>query len=82
MGGKSMPGQAGRALAGETSLHYRPAGCGRDLILRVWHVDPLACLVRQSPIRVIAVIDDPWVAQSILRHLGAWHAQKREKTAC
>ena len=23
--------------------------------------------------RVIAVIDDPWVVEKILRHLSAWH---------
>ena len=45
----------------------------RDLILRVWHVDPLRCPVCQTPMRAIAVIDDPLVAEKILRHLGAWH---------
>ena len=45
----------------------------RDLILRVWHVDPLRCPVCQNPMRVIAVIDDPLVIDRILRHLGAWH---------
>jgi len=38
----------------------------------VWHVDPLRCPVCQSPMRVIAVIDDPRVVEKILRHLGAW----------
>ncbi|MGH7868701.1 MAG: hypothetical protein ACREP9_13990, partial [Candidatus Dormibacteraceae bacterium] len=45
----------------------------RDLILRVWHVDPLRCPVCQNSMRVISVIDDPRVAQKILRHLGLWH---------
>ena len=27
----------------------------------------------KSPMRVIAVVDDPRVVQKILRHLGAWH---------
>ena len=45
----------------------------RDLILRVWHVDPLRCSVCQNPMRVLAVIDDPRVVEKILRHLGAWH---------
>ena len=44
-----------------------------NLILRVWHVDPLRCPVCQNPMRVLAVIDDPRVAEKILRHLGAWH---------
>jgi hypothetical protein len=48
-------------------------GCGegRDLILRVWHVDPLRCPVCQHPMRVLALIDDRGVAEKILRHLGA-----------
>jgi hypothetical protein len=36
-------------------------------------VDPLRCPVSQNPMRVIAVIDDPWVVKRILRYLGAWH---------
>ncbi len=51
-----------------------PSRKWRDLILRVWHVDPLRCPVCQSPMRVIAVIDDPRVVEKILRHLGAWRA--------
>ena len=50
-----------------------PSKKWRDLIQRVWHTDPLLCPVCQSPMRVIAVIDDPGVVQKILRHLGAWH---------
>jgi hypothetical protein len=50
-----------------------PSKRWRDLVLRVWHVDPLGCPVCQNPMRVIAVIDDPWVVEQILRHLGAWH---------
>ncbi|HPC62329.1 MAG TPA: transposase [Verrucomicrobiota bacterium] len=50
-----------------------PSKRWRDLILRVWHVDPLRCPVCQNPMRIIAVIDDPRVVEKILRHLGAWH---------
>ena len=50
-----------------------PSKKWRDLILRVWHVDPLRCPVCQNPMRVIAIIDDPRVVEKILRHLGAWH---------
>lgn len=50
-----------------------PSKKWRDLILRVWHADPLLCPVCQHPMRVIAVIDDPGVVKKILRHLGAWH---------
>jgi hypothetical protein len=50
-----------------------PSRKWRDLILRLWHVDPLLCPVCHSPMRVIALIDDPLVARKILRHLGRWH---------
>jgi hypothetical protein len=50
-----------------------PSRKWRDLILRVWHVDPLRCPVCQNPMRVIAVIDDPRIVEKILHHLGAWH---------
>jgi hypothetical protein len=50
-----------------------PSERWRDLILRVWHVDPLRCPVCQNQMRVIAVIDDLRVVKQILRHLGAWH---------
>ena len=49
-----------------------PSKKRRALILRLWHVDPLRCPVCQSPMRVIALIDDPRVAEKILRPLGAW----------
>jgi hypothetical protein len=50
-----------------------PSKRWRDLILRVWYVNPLRCPVCQNPMRVIAVIDDPRLVEKILRHLGAWH---------
>ena len=49
-----------------------PSKRWRDLILRVWHVDPLRCPVCHNPMRVIAVIDDPQLVPKILRHLGLW----------
>jgi hypothetical protein len=49
-----------------------PSRRWRDLILRVWHVDPLRCPVCQNPMRVIAVIDDSRAVEKILRQLGAW----------
>lgn len=50
-----------------------PSKRWRDLILRVWHVDPLRCPVCQNPMRVIAIVDDRRVVEKILRHLGGWH---------
>ena len=79
-----MRGVRQRALAPELVPHRPglspppplklPSRKWRDLILRVWHVDPLRCPVCQNPMRVIAVIDDPRLVQKILRHLGVWHA--------
>jgi hypothetical protein len=50
-----------------------PSKRWRDLILRVWHVDPLRCPVCNNHMRVIAVIDDPAVVRKIFRHPGLWH---------
>jgi hypothetical protein len=55
------------------AAHKLPSKKWRDLILRVWHVDPLRCPVCQSPMRVIAVICDPRLVEKILRHIRAWH---------
>jgi len=49
-----------------------PSKKWRDLILQVWHTDPLICPQCQHPMRVIAVIDQPAVVEKILRHPGLW----------
>lgn len=49
-----------------------PSKKWRDLILQVWHTDPLICPRCQHPMRVIAVIDQRVVIEKILRHLGQW----------
>ena len=54
-----------------------PSRKWRDLILRVYHVDPLRCPVCQNPMRVIPVIDDPRLVEKILRRLGVWHRPLR-----
>jgi hypothetical protein len=43
-----------------------PSKRWRDLILRVWHVDPLRCPVCQNPMRVLGVIDDPRAVEKML----------------
>ena len=45
----------------------------RDLILQVWHTDPLICPQCQHQMRVIDVIDQRLVIEKILRHLGQWN---------
>ena len=49
-----------------------PSKRWRDLILQVWHTDPLICPQCQHAMRVIAVIDQREVVEKILRHLGLW----------
>jgi hypothetical protein len=45
----------------------------RDLILQVWHTDPLICPKCRHSMRVIAVIDQRLVIEKILRHLSQWN---------
>ena len=46
----------------------------RELIKKVWEVEPLICPKCGKPMRVIALIDDPGVIFEILSHLGLWEA--------
>ena len=50
-----------------------PSKKWRDLILQVWHTDPLICPKCQHQMRVIAVIDQRQVVEKILHHLGQWN---------
>jgi hypothetical protein len=49
-----------------------PSKKWRDIIMQVWHTDPLRCPVCQNIMRIIAIIDDRRVVEKILRHLGHW----------
>lgn len=54
----------------------------RELIKKVWEVEPLICPKCGKPMRVIALIDDPGVIFEILSHLGLWdsvNAQPRSR---
>jgi hypothetical protein len=51
---------------------HLPSKKWRELILKVWHSDPLRCPVCQNQMRVIAVIDDRAVVEKILRHMELW----------
>jgi len=54
----------------------------RELIKKVWEVDPLICPKCGKPMRVIALIDEPGVIFEILSHLGLWerfYAQPRSR---
>ena len=52
-----------------------PSKKWRDLIMQVWHTDPLRCPKCQSIMRVIAIIDHREVAEKILRSMGLWSGQ-------
>jgi hypothetical protein len=54
------------------SANRLPSKKWRDLILKVWHADPMLCPICRRPMRMIAVIDQPKVIEKMLRHLGLW----------
>ena len=49
-----------------------PSKKWRDVILKVWHTDPLICPHCQHRMRVLAVIDQRKVIEKILLHLNLW----------
>jgi hypothetical protein len=44
----------------------------RELIKKVWEVDPLTCPRYGSEMKIISLIQDPDVIRRILEHLGFW----------
>ena len=48
----------------------------RQLIHKVWEVDPLVCVRCGSEMKIIALIEDPAVIRRILTHLGLWRERK------
>ena len=49
-----------------------PSKKWRELIKKVWEVDPLECPNCGAEMKLIALIDDGTVIEKILRHLGLW----------
>ena len=49
-----------------------PSKTWRELIKKVWEVDPLTCPRCGSEMRIISLIQDPDVIRQILKHLGLW----------
>jgi hypothetical protein len=49
-----------------------PSRKWRELIKKVWEVDPMNCPQCGSEMRLIALIDDHEVIEKILRHLDLW----------
>lgn len=49
-----------------------PSAKWRELVKRVWEVDPLLCPKCQRDMRIVALIDDQQVIARLRRHLGLW----------
>ena len=52
-----------------------PSKKWRELIKKVWEVDPLICQHCGAEMKLIALIDDDEVIEKILRHLELWPEQ-------
>jgi hypothetical protein len=72
--GMSLPDNRSELVVCLPSVHQKvPKRKWRELMMSVWHVDPLRCPVCERSMRIVAVIQDPRVIENILRHLNAWH---------
>lgn len=54
-----------------------PSRAWRELIKKVWDVDPLLCPKCGGQMRLISLIEDAPVIEKILRHLDLWDGQAR-----
>ena len=52
-----------------------PSKKWRELIKKVWEVDPLICPHCGAEMKLIALVDDDEVIEKILRHLKLWPEQ-------
>lgn len=71
-GMKRHAGHSGVIVLCSTGPRRVPSKRWRDLIMRVWHVDPLRCPICEQSMRVVAVLRDQQVVEKILRHLNVW----------
>ena len=51
----------------------------RDLIWKVWEVDPLRCPKCDGEMKVIALIEDETVVRKILDHLDLWQIRSGDE---
>lgn len=49
-----------------------PSKTWRELIKRIWEVDPLSCPRYAHEMKIISLINDPKIIERILRHLRLW----------
>jgi DTW domain-containing protein YfiP len=52
-----------------------PSKTWRELIKKIWEVDPLSCPRCHHEMKIINLINQPEVIERILRHLGLWKQQ-------
>ena len=52
-----------------------PSKTWRELIKKIWEVDPLSCPRCHHEMKIISLINQPEVIDHILRHLGPWKQQ-------
>ncbi len=52
-----------------------PSKTWRELIKKIWEVDPLSCPRCHHEMKIIGLISDPEIIERILRHLGLWKQQ-------
>jgi len=48
------------------------AGKWRELIKKIWEIDPLICPHCKGEMKLVALIDERSIIERILRHLGLW----------
>jgi hypothetical protein len=48
-----------------------PSRSWRELIKKVWEVDPLLCPTCHHEMRIVSLINDPQILERILRHVGS-----------
>ena len=49
-----------------------PSRSWRELIKKVWEVDPLLCPQCHHEMRIVSLINDAQIIEHILRHVGMW----------
>ena len=54
-----------------------PSKTWRELIKKIWEVDPLSCPRCGHEMKIISLIHEPDVIERILRHLGLWKQHPR-----
>lgn len=56
-----------------------PSKTWRELIKKVWEVDPLLCPHCKNEMRIIALINEAAIIEKILKHLGLWRTAEQAR---